>query len=49
MHLLAIAAGCSLMGDRWPPSGYYHLSEPKLWDYMLHKRQRRVKHKKIQK
>ena len=27
-------AGCSLMGGRWLPSGYYHLSEPKLWDYM---------------
>jgi hypothetical protein len=37
MHL-AITS-CSLMGVRWLPSGYYHLSEPKLWDYMLHKDQ----------
>ena len=32
MHLAI--AGCSLMGGRWFPSGYYHLSEPR---DMLHK------------
>ena len=37
MHLAI--TGCSLMGGRWLPSGYYHLSEPKLWDYMLRKDQ----------
>ena len=37
MHLAI--TGCSLMGGRWLPSGYNHLSEPKLWDYMLHKDQ----------
>ena len=31
--------GYSLMGGRWLPSVYYHLSEPKLWDYMLRKDQ----------